>query len=127
VAGKRIGPAEVESALAAHPAVQESAAVGVPDPIKGEAIWCVAVLRPGVEASGPLALELRQTVRLHLGSSFTPARVLFVSALPKTRSAKIVRRAVRAAVTGADAGDLSSLEDPGAVEELRRIVTRDQG
>ena len=126
VAGKRIGPAEVESALAAHPAVQESAAVGVPDPIKGEAIWCVVVVRPGVETSATLEVELRQTVRNHLGSSFTPARVLFATALPKTRSAKIVRRAVRAAVTGDDAGDLSSLEDPGAVEEIARIVARDQ-
>jgi acetyl-CoA synthetase len=122
VAGKRLGPAEVESALAAHPAVQESAAVGVPHPIKGEALWCVVVLRPGVAGSASLATELRQTVRSHLGSSFTPARVLFAASLPKTRSAKIVRRAVRAAVTGDDAGDLSSLEDPAAVDEIRRIA-----
>jgi acetyl-CoA synthetase len=61
-------------------------------------------------------------VRSHLGSSFTPARVLFAASLPKTRSAKIVRRAVRAAVTGDDAGDLSSLEDPAAVDEIRRIA-----
>jgi acetyl-CoA synthetase len=122
VAGKRLGPAEVESALASHPSVVESAAVGVPDPIKGEAIWCAVVLRPGVEASEALATELRQTVRSHLGSSFTPARVLFTAALPKTRSAKIVRRAVRAAVTGDDAGDLSSLEDPAVVDEIRRIA-----
>ena len=67
VAGKRLGPAEVESALAAHPAVQESAAVGVPHPIKGEVLWCVVVLRPGVAGSASLATELRQTVRIHLG------------------------------------------------------------
>ncbi len=125
MAGKRLGPAEVESALAAHPAVQESAAVGVPHPIKGEALWCVVVLRPGVAGSASLATELRQTVRSHLGSSFTPARVLFATSLPKTRSAKIVRRAVRAAVTGDDAGDLSSLEDPAAVDEIRRIAAAD--
>ena len=125
VAGKRLGPAEVESALAAHPAVQESAAVGVPHPIKGEVLWCVVVLRPGVAGSASLATELRQTVRSHLGSSFTPARVLFATSLPKTRSAKIVRRAVRAAVTGDDAGDLSSLEDPAAVDEIRRIAAAD--
>ena len=124
VAGKRLGPAEVESALATHPSVQESAAVGVPDPIKGEAIWCVVVVRPGVEASAALAAELRQAVRTHLGSAFTPARVLFAAALPKTRSAKIVRRAVRAAVAGGDAGDLSSLEDPTAVDEIRRVAAR---
>ena len=122
VAGKRLGPAEVESALAAHPAVMESAAVGVPHPIKGEAIWCVVVLRPDVDASDALAAELRQTVRARLGSSFTPSRVVFTRALPKTRSAKIVRRAVRAAVTGGDAGDLSSLEDPVAVDEIRRAA-----
>ncbi|MGZ5350909.1 MAG: AMP-binding protein [Actinomycetota bacterium] len=125
VAGKRLGPAEVESALAAHSAVQESAAVGVPHPIKGEVLWCVVVLRPGVAGSASLATELRQTVRSHLGSSFTPARVLFTTSLPKTRSAKIVRRAVRAAVTGDDAGDLSSLEDPAAVDEIRRIAAAD--
>ena len=94
----------------------------MPDPIKGEAIWCVVVVRPGVEASTALAAELRQAVREHLGSAFTPARVLFAAALPKTRSAKIVRRAVRAAVTGGDAGDLSSLEDPTAVDEIRRVA-----
>jgi acetyl-CoA synthetase len=125
VAGKRLGPSEVESALATHPAVQESAAVGVPHPIKGEAIWCVVVLRPGVEASAALEAELRHTVRDHLGTSFTPARVLFTPALPKTRSAKIVRRAVRAAVIGDDAGDLSSLEDPAAVDEIRRRAAAD--
>ncbi len=122
VAGKRIGPAEVESALATHAAVGESAAVGVPHPLKGEAIWCVVVLRPGSGPTEALAVELRSVVRDHLGAAFTPARVVFAPALPKTRSAKIVRRAVRAAVTGEDAGDLSSLEDPSVVEDLRRIV-----
>ncbi len=112
VAGKRIGPAEIESALATHPAVAESAAVGVPDPVKGESIACVVVLRAGAEpgtsaragAAGDRAGASGR--RLHAG------RVVFAEALPKTRSAKIVRRAVRAALTGDDAGDLSSLEDP---------------
>ena len=120
VAGKRIGPAEIESVLATHPAVAESAAVGVPDPIKGESISCVVVVRPGEEAGPGLARELRSTVREHLGSAFTPGAVVFAFALPKTRSAKIVRRAVRAALTGEDAGDLSSLEDPEVVEAIRR-------
>jgi acetyl-CoA synthetase len=120
VAGKRIGPAEVESALATHPAVAESAAVGVPDEVKGESIACVVVVRPDVEAVPDLERELRAAVREHLGGAFTPRRIVFASALPKTRSAKIVRRAVRAALTGDDAGDLSSLEDPGAVEAIRR-------
>ena len=97
IAGKRIGPAEIESALGSHPAVRESAAVGTPDPVKGEAIWCAVVLRPGVEAT---EVELRAYVKQHLGGSFTPRRVVIVDGLPKTRSAKIVRRAVRAALLG---------------------------
>ena len=122
VAGKRIGPAEIESALAMHPAVAESAAVGLPDAIKGETISCVVVLRPGTEAGPPLVQELRAAVREHVGSAFTPRSVLFVSALPKTRSAKIVRRAVRAALTGADVGDVSSLEDPHVIDAIRRAA-----
>jgi acetyl-CoA synthetase len=122
VAGKRIGPAEIESALGTHEAVGESAAVGIPHPVKGEAIWCVVVLRPGHDPTDALAAELRDVVRAHLGAAFTPARVVFVRALPKTRSAKIVRRVVRAAATGDDAGDLSSLEDPAALDDLRRAL-----
>ena len=122
VAGKRLGPAEVESALSHHPAVAESAAVGHPDPVKGEAVWCFVVLKPGHEPSRALALELTGTVTEHLGKSFKPARVLFVEELPKTRSAKIVRRALRAAVAGEDPGDLSSLENPGALEAIRRAI-----
>jgi acetyl-CoA synthetase len=123
VAGKRIGPAEIESAIATHPAVTESAAVGLPDPVKGESIACVVVLRAGAVAESTLVQELRATVREHLGSAFTPRKVVFVEALPKTRSAKIVRRAVRAALTGDDPGDLSSLEDAGVVEAIRRRVS----
>jgi acetyl-CoA synthetase len=123
VAGKRIGPAEIESVLAMHPAVAECAAVGVPDAIKGESISCVIVVREGEEPGTTLAQELRSTVREHLGGAFTPGAVVFAEALPKTRSAKIVRRAVRAALTGADAGDLSSLEDPEVVEAIRRTAS----
>jgi acetyl-CoA synthetase len=100
--------------------VTESAAVGVPHPVKGEAIWCVVVLRPGLEGSEELASELARTVRERLGSAFTPGRIVFTAALPKTRSAKIVRRAVRAALMGEDPGDSSSLEDPAALDAIRR-------
>jgi acetyl-CoA synthetase len=96
VAGKRIGPAEVESALAAHPAVAESAAVGVADEIKGEAIWCFVVLVPGSETNDDLSADLRREVAERLGKSFMPSRIVFVEELPKTRSGKIVRRAPRA-------------------------------
>jgi len=118
VAGKRLGPAEVESALASHPAVAESAAIGVPHALKGETIWCFVVLKPGVDEGG-LARTLRNVVADHLGRSFLPSKVLFVPELPKTRSAKIVRRAIRAAALGQDPGDLSSLENPDALQSIR--------
>ena len=118
VAGKRIGPAEIESVLAMHPAVAESAVVGLPDELKGETIACVVVLRAG-EAGSALATELRGAVRERLGGAFTPHTVVFAEGLPKTRSAKIVRQAVRAALTGDDAGDLSSPEDPQVLDAIR--------
>jgi acetyl-CoA synthetase len=124
IAGKRIGPAEVESVVAMHPSVAECAAIGVPDPVKGEAVWVVVVPKPAAE-TGDLGAEVRALVREHLGGSFTPARVVVVPALPKTRSAKIVRRAVRAAVTGDDPGDLSTLEDPTAIDAIR-VVARER-
>jgi acetyl-CoA synthetase len=122
IAGKRVGPAEVESALASHEAVAESAAVGVPDEIKGEAIWCFVVLKPGFEPDEALAAALAGVVAGHLGKAFKPSRILFVDELPKTRSAKIVRRALRAAVLGKDPGDLSSLENPHSLDSIRAEI-----
>ncbi len=123
VAGKRLGPAEVESVLTLHPAVTESAAVGIPDEVKGEAIWCFVLVRPGVEADEALAAELRGLVAEHLGKAFRPSRVVFVPELPRTRSAKILRRAIRAAVTGGEPGDLSSLENPNALDAIRAATS----
>jgi acetyl-CoA synthetase len=120
--GKRIGPAELESAAVAHPAVQEAAAVGVPHEVKGEAAWLFCVLAPGAEAGDGVADEVAAAVAVELGKAFRPDRVVFVSSLPKTRSAKIVRRAVRAAAMGADPGDLSSVENPEALEALTQAV-----
>jgi acetyl-CoA synthetase len=122
LAGKRLGPAEVESALADHPAVAEAAAVGVPHPIKGEAVWCFVVPTPTAEPGDALSAELADLVAEHLGKAFRPSRVVFVAELPRTRSAKILRRAIRAAVSGEDAGDLSSLENPRALEAIRAAV-----
>ena len=118
IAGKRLGPAELESAVVAHPAVAEAAAIGVPHEVKGEVAWVFCALVPGAEPSRELADELRQLAAKELGKAFAPERVLFVSALPKTRSAKIVRRAVRAKALGGDPGDLSSLENPETLEEI---------
>ena len=98
--------------------------MGVPDPVKGESVWVVVVRKPALDDIVDLEAEVRSIVREHLGGSFMPARVLFVAALPKTRSAKIVRRAVRAAVTGEDPGDLSTLEDPSTIEAIRLAASR---
>jgi acetyl-CoA synthetase len=119
VAGKRVGPAEVESLLVAHPAVMEAAVIGVPDPVKGEAIWCFCVAAPGQVPGPELPGELRAAVMAGLGRPFVPSRVVFVAALPRTRSAKVVRRVVRACALGDDPGDLSALENPEALEEIR--------
>jgi len=122
VAGKRLGPAEVESVLVSHPAVAEAAVVGVPDPVKGEAIWCFCVAGAGAEPDEQTTEELRALVAAELGKPFKPARVVFVGALPKTRSAKIIRRAVRAVAIGEDPGDLSSAENPDSLEAIREAL-----
>jgi acetyl-CoA synthetase len=119
IAGKRMGPAEVESALTEHPAVAESAAVGLPHDLKGESIWCFVITKPGHAVDDALADELKKVVSQHLGKAFKPDRIVFVDELPKTRSAKILRRAIRATVLGQDPGDLSSLENPSAIEKIR--------
>jgi acetyl-CoA synthetase len=122
IAGKRIGPAELESAAVAHPAVSEAAAVGVPHEVKGEVAWIFCVPAPGHEPTDELAAEVAARAAAELGKAFRPDRVVFVPALPKTRSAKIVRRAVRAKALGTDPGDLSSVENPEALEDIARAV-----
>jgi acetyl-CoA synthetase len=128
VAGKRLAPAEVESVMITHPRVAEAAAVGVPDSVKGEAVWAFWVLRSedgaafDSQTADEVGGELAALVGRELGKPFTPSRVWRVSALPKTRSAKIMRRAIRAAALGIDPGDLSGAENPDAVTEIRRLV-----
>ena len=122
IAGKRIGPAELESAAVQNDGVAEAAAIGVPHEVKGEVAWIFCVAKPDVEADDTLARAVGDTVAAELGKAFRPERVVFVQSLPKTRSAKIVRRAVRAKVLGRDPGDLSSLENPEALEEIARAV-----
>jgi acetyl-CoA synthetase len=118
VAGKRIGPAEIESVLVEHPDVVEAAVIGVPDEIKGEAIWCYCVLGESASRSNETSKAISDHVAARLGGPFRPGAVKFVSALPKTRNAKVLRRAVRAAALGKDPGDLSNLEDPSTLEEI---------
>lgn len=120
VAGKRLGPAEVESILMRHPHVVEAAAIGAPDEVRGMALVLFAVLRPGVESSDHLRAELREMVVAELGKPLAPQSILFVSDLPKTRNAKVMRRMIRAAYLGQDPGDTSPLVNPEAVEEIAR-------
>jgi acetyl-CoA synthetase len=122
LAGKRLGPAEVETVVVAHRGVLEAAAVGVPDELKGEALWIFVVPAPGVEPDAALRGELVARVVDALGPSFKPAQVCFTGALPKTRSAKVLRRAIRAVVTGTAPGDLSGLEDPAALDAIATAV-----
>jgi acetyl-CoA synthetase len=122
VAGKRVGPAEIESILVDHPAVSEAAAIGVADPIRGEAVVCFCVLKSSHAASASLAEELKEKVALSLGKPLKPDAVKFVADLPKTRNAKVMRRVIRAAYMKQDAGDLSALENPQAVEEVRNAI-----
>jgi acetyl-CoA synthetase len=103
-----------------HPLVAESAVVGVPHETKGEAIWCFCVLANG--SHDGVAEELRELVATELGRPFKPSRIVFVDALPKTRSAKILRRAVRAVAIGEDPGDMSSAENPQALEQIRAAL-----
>lgn len=119
VAGKRLGPAEVEAVLNADDAVAESAAVGVPDEVKGQAVVAFAVLKEGIGASEALRERLMQRVIGALGKPLKPREIRFTDALPKTRSAKVMRRVIRATYLGEDPGDTSSLEDPATVEAVK--------
>ncbi len=120
VAGKRVGPAEVEAAATAHPSVVEAAAIGVPHAIKGETIVVVCTLRRGETDDAELRAAISRRVVQDLGKTLRPEAVVVVPALPKTRSGKIMRRIVRAAWLGLDPGDLSALDDPTTIEAIRR-------
>jgi acetyl-CoA synthetase len=119
VAGKRVGPAEVEAAATAHPAVVEAAAIGVPHGVKGETIVVICTVRRGVQDDPDLRASISRRVVEDLGKTLRPEAVIVVAALPKTRSGKIMRRVARAAYLGLDAGDLSALDDPSTIESIR--------
>jgi acetyl-CoA synthetase len=120
VGGKRIGPAEIESVLVSHPDVVEAAAIGVPDEVKGNEVIAFVVLAKGCEMCEELRQELRGLVVQALGKPIAPREILFVSDLPKTRNAKVMRRIIRAAYLGQDPGDTSSLVNPEAVAEMQK-------
>jgi propionyl-CoA synthetase len=124
VAGHRLGTREIEESISSHPAIAEVAVVGVADALKGQVAMAVAVVRDPAAIATPsqrLALEgdVMKTVDGQLGAVARPARVLFVSALPKTRSGKLLRRSIQAVCEGRDPGDLTTIEDPGALEQVR--------
>jgi acetyl-CoA synthetase len=122
IAGKRVGPAEVESVLVAHSQVSEAAAIGVPDSIKGEALVCFCVLKKDANGDIALAAELKENVARDLGKALAPKAVVFVADIPKTRNAKIMRRIVRAAYLGEKLGDTSALENLASVDEIKRAT-----
>jgi len=124
VAGKRVGPAEVESLLVSHPAVAEAAAIGVPDEIKGQVVVAFAVLQPDSIPSEALRLELRELVAKELGKALAPKTVLFVTDIPKTRNAKVMRRLIRASYLGEPLGDLSALVNPDAVKAIEKVRSK---
>ncbi|MCS3664053.1 acetyl-CoA synthetase [Salinibacter ruber] len=119
VAGKRLGPAEIEALLNAHGAVAESAAIGVPHDVKGSEIVAFVVLEPDHDETAALREELMQGVVDEMGKPLKPREIRFADALPKTRNAKVMRRVIRAAYLGEELGDTSSLEDPGTVDAIQ--------
>jgi acetyl-CoA synthetase len=118
VAGRKVGPAEVEGALIEHEAVNQAAAVGAPDDTKGTAVIAYVVLEEGHGETDDLREDLRRQVGEELGKPFMPREVLYVDEFPKTQSGKIIRRAVQATYTDEELGDMSSIENPGALDEI---------
>ncbi len=127
VAGHRLGTYELESALMQHKSVAESAVVGVPDDIKGEIPVAFVILRQGFKPSEELKAELKDTVRKAVGPVASLKDVIFVSKLPKTRSAKIMRRVVKAVAIGKPPGDTTTLDDEASVEEVKSAYAQLSG
>jgi len=120
VSGHRIGTMEVESALVSHPAVAEAAVIGVSHEVKGQAIAAFVTLRAGYRGDQELAEELREHVAEKIGGIAKPDRVYFTAELPKTRSAKIMRRLLRDIAEGRVLGDTTTLADPTVLQEIKR-------
>ena len=124
VAGHRLGTREIEEALQAHPNVAEVAVVGMADTLKGQVPIAFVVLKDPSRADEK---EIMATVDRELGAIARPARVCFVTLLPKTRSGKLLRRSIQAICEARDPGDLTTIEDPGALEQIRSAVAASPG
>jgi acetyl-CoA synthetase len=111
VSGYRLGSAEIESALVSHSAVNEAAAIGLPDELRGNVIHATVILRQGFEANDKLADELKNHVEKEIGPIARPTFIVFADSLPKTRSGKIMRRVLKARALGQETGDISTLEE----------------
>lgn len=122
LAGKRVGPAEIESILVSHPQVAEAAAIGVPHPVKGEALVCFVVLLD----PKPPAEELMHLVESSMGKALKPSKIIVVEELPKTRNGKVVRRAIKARYLGQPLGDISAIENLVALESIHSETSKDR-
>lgn len=122
IAGKRLGPAEVESIINEVPTVRESACIGLPHEIKGEVLVCFIALKPGYKPDSQVKEEIRNLIVKAMGKAFTPEDIVFVPDLPRNRAGKIMRRMVKAVMIGKEPGDLSVVENPEALDEIKNIV-----
>jgi propionyl-CoA synthetase len=128
VAGHRLGTREIEESISSHPAIAEVAVVGVADQLKGQVAMAFAVLKDASLAADPavrlkLEGEVMKTVDSQLGAVARPSRIHFVALLPKTRSGKMLRRAIQAVCEQRDPGDLTTMDDPTALQQIKELVT----
>jgi acetyl-CoA synthetase len=127
VAGHRIGTMEVESALVSHPSVAEAAVIGISHEIKGQAVAAFVTPRQGITADDALANELREHVAQKIGAIARPDKIYFTAELPKTRSAKIMRRLLRDVAEGRVLGDTTTLTDPTVLSEIKQQYEDSEG
>ncbi|GAB4399478.1 MAG: AMP-binding protein [Anaerolineales bacterium] len=125
IAGKRVGPAEVESLAVAHPEVQEAAAIGIPDELKGSALVVFCVLKPGFTPCEDLTADLNARIIAGMGKPMAPKAIHYVPDLPKTRNAKVMRRMIRAAYLGLELGDTSALVNPESLAPIQSLRVGD--
>jgi acetyl-CoA synthetase len=121
VAGRRVGPAEIESVLNSHPSVAESACVGLYDEMKGEKLYCFAIPKQGAKHDEETVQNIKKLVSQNLGKTLEPDKIIFVEDLPRTRSGKIIRRLIRAVASGETPGDVSTMENPESLEKIKRV------